>query len=616
MFKINVVNGEYFNVASSVSGVLGKAVHKALQVYFGGHPDISVTHASAAKDGLEYGLEYIKNYNEAFIEYSSTIPTKEKLIEKFTFCYFGFLKEGGYDEYAETLLIEKEMKHTVEVDGKLLPIPLKGVVDLVYRDSEGRIIIEDHKTTYNFTNPDKIDGKKLVQAVFYFFLVWAELGEKPYAIKYSEFKYTQNKDNSEQLKPWVMIYEDYPMAFELFYRLYSDVTDALNGKQVYVPNFDAMFDNDIAIVSYINYLDVEERKQEQFKKMKVDNVADFVQKKMQHAGKMKNFLEEVSKKFISGKSLNYKDMIIEDKIKMKLAEHGIAVDFDSKIQGGTVTLYCYEPSVGVKMSKLDTFVKDIEQVVEKSGVRILAPIPNSGLIGFEVPNEHRNFPVPEKNEGFKLAIGETITGEVRRYDIREAPHMLVAGASGSGKSVFLNSLIRQITTLERSKLVLLDPKQVELAEWEDNENVMLYESNSRKISKALIGLVKEMENRYTTMKQLKVKNIEKTDLDYIFVVIDEYADLAMTAEVADVVKRLAQKGRAAGIHLIIATQRASTQVIDGDIKVNFSVRAIFKMSKEVDSRVMLDESGAEKLLGKGDCLFLADNGIERLQAYE
>lgn len=614
MFKVNVINGEYFHVASSVSGVLGNAVHEALNIYFGGNPDFatSADKNMAMVEALNYGMTYLVNYNEAFIEYSSTIPNKEKLQERYAFCFTSFMKDGGYTDDQETIFSEKKMEHTVEVNGKLLPIPLKGKVDRVYRDGQGRIIIEDHKTCYNFSNEEKIDGGKLIQMVIYYFLVYAELGEVPYAMKFNECRYVQNKDGSSQVRPYVMPFEDMTLAFELFYRLYDDITDALLGKQVYVPNFSAVFDNEIAIISYINRLDVEETREQEFKKLKVDNISDFVQKKIQKSGNMKKFLKQVEKQFISANSINYSDMKIEDKIKTKLAEHGIAIDFHSKIVGNTVTLYQYEPSIGLKMSRLEAFAKDIEQVVEKTGVRVLAPIPNTGFVGFEVPNATRTFPMLQPNDGFNLAIGETIMGETRRFDIRQAPHMLVAGATGSGKSVFLNNIIKQLITLDRVQMYFLDPKQVELIEWASHGH---YESEPRNIVKTLKDLVKEMETRYRMMKDKRVKDISQLDIPYIFVIIDEYADLALSAAVEVSVMRLAQKGRACGIHLIIATQRASTKVISGDIKINFPVRAVFRMAKEVDSRVMLDEQGAEKLLGKGDCLFLADNGIERLQTY-
>jgi len=237
------------------------------------------------------------------------------------------------------------------------------------------------------------------------------------------------------------------------------------------------------------------------------------------------------------------------------------------------------------------------------------------LVGFEIPKEVRTFPnLPSEGVSqFKLAIGQTVNGEVRRFDIRQAPHILVAGSSGSGKSVFLHSLIQQLIPCSNTELHLFDPKQVEFLQYD--EQVKEYKHSADGIKSGLDNLIKEMEKRYDLMRKLKVKSIADTDLTYKFIFIDEYADLKMRSDIDNNIKMLAQKGRACGIHLIVATQRASTRIISGDIKVNFPTRAVFRMSKSIDSRVMLDEDGAEKLLGKGDMLFASDAGIERLQGF-
>ena len=236
-------------------------------------------------------------------------------------------------------------------------------------------------------------------------------------------------------------------------------------------------------------------------------------------------------------------------------------------------------------------------------------------MGFEIPRENRYFPaLPDTAKGFNLAVGQTIQGETRFFDLREAPHVLVAGSSGSGKSVFLHSMIRQLIKLPNVELHLFDPKQVELFQYE--ESVTEYKHSPAGIDKGLDDLVAEMERRYTAMKKLGIRNITETaDFNYKFVIIDEYADLKMRSQVDNSIKLLGQKGRACGIHLIVATQRASTKVIDGDTKINFPVKVVFRMAKAVDSRVMIDEDGAEKLLGKGDCLFSSDSGVERLQGF-
>lgn len=620
MFKVNYINGDQIETTSRPSNVIGKTMHKALEVYLGGNDDVPTPadDGEAIKVAHEYGLNYLNGYSDGFIEYNKTgVTNREKLNEKFAFTFFGYIKEFNYKKYVkELVLVEKMLKHKIQIGDKLLPIPLKGSADLVYIDMKDRLIIEDHKFSDRYSDEDKIDGAKLIQSAFNYFLVYAETGIKPYSMVFSEFKTIRNADGSPQIKKFEIVFEEHPLVFELFYRYYQDVTDALLGKQVYVPNVYAMFDKEVSLLAYIHRLDQDEEREKAFKKDKVNNITDFLKKRIQKDGAMKQYLETVTAKFVSAETLNYKNMTTEEKIKMKLAEHGLAVEFDSKVQGNSVELYRYEPSIGLKMSKIASYVKDIEQVVQKSGIRVLAPIPNSGLIGFEVPLDERTFPTLPSVKGFELAIGQTVMGKARRFDIRQAPHMLVAGSSGSGKSVFLNGIIQQLLQIPRVELHLFDPKQVELIGFEGHKKVVEYQSHHASIATSLELLVEEMERRYTELKDAGAKNIEGVlDMRYKFVIIDEFADLGMKTHVGSLIQLLAQKGRACGIHLIIATQRASTSVISGDIKVNFPTRAVFRMSKSIDSRVMLDEDGAERLLGKGDMLFASDAGVERLQGF-
>lgn len=619
MFKVSYINGDQIETTSSPSNVLGKSVHKALETYLGGNPDVPVPadDGEAIKIAHQAGLEYLQGYSDGFIGYNTVIASREKLNEKFAFAFFGYIKEFDYRKFVkEVVLVEKMLKHKIEVDGKVLPVPLKGSADLVYRDYKDRLIIRDHKITSTYSNPEAIDGAKLIQAAFNYFLVAAETGEVPYSMVYAEFKFSENKDKSPQMREFEIVFADHPLIFEFFYRYYYDVTDALLGKQVFVPNVYAMYDKEVSILAYIHRLDQDEEREKAFKKNKVDNITDFLKKRIQKDGAMKQYLETVSAKFVSAETLNYKSMTTEEKIKMKLAEHGLAVEFHSKVRGNSVELYRYEPSIGLKMTKIASYVKDIEQVVEKSGIRVLAPIRDSGLVGFEVPLDVRSFPSLPSGKGFEVAIGQTVMGDARRFDIRQAPHMLVAGSSGSGKSVFLNGLITQLLAIPRVELHLFDPKQVELVQFEGESKVKEYQSHHAAIAISLEALCEEMEERYKEMKGARVKSIEQMpNMRYKFVIIDEFADLGMKTHIGSLIQILAQKGRAAGIHLIIATQRASTKVINGDIKVNFPTRVVLRMSKGVDSRVMIDEDGAEKLLGKGDMLFASDAGIERLQGY-
>ena len=634
MFKVNNINGDQLETTSRPTNVIGKACHKALETYF---TEKTNDEGEAIKKAHETGIDYLKSFSDDFIEYTDSISSRAKLDEKYAFSIFGYLKELNVKrDIKEILLVEKMLLHKIEVDGKTLPIPLKGSADLVYRDTKGRIIIRDHKFTGKFSAEEEIDGAKLIQAAFNYFLVYAELGERPYSMIYEEFKITENRDKSQrQVKEFEIVFEKHPLIFDFFFRFYEDVTNGLLGHQVYIPNLYAIFDREVSILAYIHRLDIDEERDKAFKKLKVDNITDFLKKKIQKDGAMKKYLATVSKNFISGKTLNYATMTTEEKIKMKLAEHGLGVEFDSKVVGSAITLYRYTPSIGLKMSKIESYVKDIEQVVEVSGIRILAPIPNSGLIGFEVPKKERTFPVDAPTfDGFNLAIGADIMGNTYRLDLREAPHMLVCGATGSGKSVFISSLISQLQQFSggEAQLILMDPKMVELSFFKGARNTRSYHYEYKDIASQLNSLVEEMDARYVKLQELGAKNLSEYNasgqsMPYLFVFIDEYGDLISregeeqpNKKMRNIKKNvliLAQKARAAGIHVVLTTQRPSIKIIDGDIKANFPTRAAFRTSTSIDSQVILDQAGAEKLLGKGDMLLLnpAESGLERLQGF-
>lgn len=617
LWKIKYVNKDRYETTTGISGVIGQAFHAAMEVYRGGNPGMMPQNGSEAIEfGLKTGMDFLDKYNDGFISFNKTIPNKQKAMEIFAFAFNSYIKEEN-DNGVVTIATEKEICESINVEWKgrkvNLPVKLKGYLDRVVRTKDGKLIIKDYKTCRSFSDPEKIDGSKIIQAITYYFLAYAEYGIEPYSMIYEEVK-TSKDDSGKQLRTYEIVYAENELYFDFFFRLYEDITNALNGQMVYVPNVQTLYDNEVAIISYIHHLDSEVERAKEMKRLKVDNITDVLKKKIQNAGNMRKFLQTVEQQFVTAKNINYSSMTIEEKISTKMMEYGMILSFDSKIEGATVDLYRYMPSIGLKMGRLRGFTADIEQVTGKSGIRVLAPIPNTTLVGFEIPREKRTFPKLPENKGFDLAIGQTTMGETRMFDIRTAPHMLVAGSTGSGKSVFLNSVIKQLISLPNVEMHLFDPKQVELFQYEEFAEEYLH--NHQSIGKALEDLVEEMEKRYAKMKKSKVRNIDQmVGMNYKFIIIDEYADLAMNESTARNIQLLAQKGRACGIHIVIATQRASTKIINGDIKINFPVKIVFRMAKEVDSRIMIDESGAEKLLGKGDCLFATESGVERLQAF-
>ncbi|WP_425060924.1 DNA translocase SpoIIIE [Sporomusa carbonis] len=295
-------------------------------------------------------------------------------------------------------------------------------------------------------------------------------------------------------------------------------------------------------------------------------------------------------------------------------------------QGPTVTRYELEPAPGVKVSKIVNLADDLALKLASSGVRIEAPIPGKAAIGIEVPNKELSGvalrEVLEAEEFQRsssvltVALGKDIAGQPIVADLAKMPHLLVAGATGSGKSVCINTLITSVLFKARPdevKLVLIDPKMVELSNYNGIPHLLTpVVTDAKKAASALNWAVQEMERRYEVFATAGVRDIARYNdihregrLPLIVIIIDELADLMMVApvDVEDAICRLAQKARAAGLHLVLATQRPSVDVITGTIKANVPSRISFAVSSQVDSRTILDMAGAEKLLGKGDMLF-------------
>ena len=321
--------------------------------------------------------------------------------------------------------------------------------------------------------------------------------------------------------------------------------------------------------------------------------------------------------------------------------------------GPTVTLYEIVPAAGIRISKIKNLEDDIALSLAALGIRIIAPIPGKGTIGIEVPNANPQVvsmrqviaskKFQESNMELPVAMGRTITNENFIFDLAKMPHLLMAGATGQGKSVGLNAILTSLLYKKHPsqlKFVLVDPKKVELTLYNkierhylavlpDTDEAII--TDTTKVINTLNSLCIEMDNRYELLKSAMVRNIKEYNakfisrrlnpeeghkfLPYIVLVIDEFADLIMTAgkEVEMPIARLAQLARAIGIHLIVATQRPSVNVITGIIKANFPARAAFRVTSKIDSRTILDAGGADQLIGKGDMLFSQGSDLVRLQ---
>ena len=343
----------------------------------------------------------------------------------------------------------------------------------------------------------------------------------------------------------------------------------------------------------------------------------------------------------------------KNKIVETLGNYGIGIEKIKATIGPTVTLYEIIPKAGIRISKIKNLEDDIALSLAALGIRIIAPIPGKGTIGIEVPNSKpetvsmRSVLASEKFQNNKYAlpcaIGKTISNETYVFDLAKMPHILMAGATGQGKSVGLNAIIASLLYSKHPselKFVMVDPKKVELtlynrierhylAKLPDSEDAII--TDVKQVVRTLNSLCIEMDQRYNLLKAAECRNIIEYNekfkarrllpteghrfLPYIVLVVDEFADLIMTAgrEVEAPIARLAQLARAIGIHLIIATQRPSVNIITGSIKANFPARIAFRVISQVDSKTILDQSGANQLIGRGDMLLSTGNDLVRLQ---
>ena len=343
----------------------------------------------------------------------------------------------------------------------------------------------------------------------------------------------------------------------------------------------------------------------------------------------------------------------KERIVKTLSNYNIQIDKIKATIGPTVTLYEIIPAPGVRISKIKNLDDDIALSLSAMGIRIIAPIPGKGTIGIEVPNlkseivSMRSILASERFQNTKyelpFGLGKTIANESYIADLTRMPHILMAGATGQGKSVGLNAILASLLYKKHPaelKFILVDPKKVELtlfskierhflAKLPDSEEAII--TDTRKVVRTLNSLSIEMDNRYELLKDAQVRNIKEYNvkfisrklspvhghhyLPYLVLIVDEFADLIMTAgkEIENPLTRLAQLARAVGIHLIIATQRPSVNIITGTIKANFPARIAYRVISKIDSRTILDASGADQLIGRGDMLLSTGSDLVRLQ---
>ncbi len=364
---------------------------------------------------------------------------------------------------------------------------------------------------------------------------------------------------------------------------------------------------------------------------------DMIPKSDQVGGKNKykfpdiNYLEKNLSKLTSDRNKNRPDAEFMEKI---LLDFGIDGKIKTINNGPVVSLYEFEPAPGVKVSKIINLSEDLARNTSSTSTRV-SVIPGKNTVGIEIPNEERegvslreiisNDKFQKKDVRLPIALGKSISGMPIVGDLTSMPHLLIAGTTGSGKSVCINTIIVSLLyklSPDLCKFILIDPKMLELSTYEGIPHLLTpVITDAKKATSALSWTVKEMNSRYKLMSKVGVRNIDsyntkhKLKMPYIVVVVDEMSDLMLVAgkEIENYIQKLSQMARAAGIHIIMATQRPSVDVITGTIKANFPTRISFQVSSKIDSRTILGEQGAEQLLGKGDMLFMSSaNRIVRI----
>jgi len=644
-FKKQYILKIYDNLTSP-SALVGISAHKAVEAYYNGRSlteakDIGLTNINNQSDsGINYGKtgtreQIINNYNQAINFYFEELPTYHKILGV---------------EFAIVAPLET-------VDGKTLALPAKTKSDLITENAIGEIEIIDHKFVKSYTDGSVDDFPKFIQGYFLYHTVKWKFGKAPARVIYRECKISKNRDGSPQTQEYTIEF-DQMHDFATFYKLYEAATNniILDGYQ-YLPNPNDIFDGQNSFEVFRSGV------------IGVDAPISVEHKKEQVQFAEKNYVASAH----DAVDTQYGP---EGKIKAKFSEFGVGLKIEGTHVGPSVTQFTFKPSIGVKMAKIKSLSDDIALALEADGVRIDAPIFGTSLVGVEIPNKVRTT-VPLADSHFKrgttqIPIGVDVYGETHYKDLADAPHMLIAGATGAGKSVMLNVILTSLTEqndADALKLVLIDPKQVELTQFEKLPHLFKpVVTNNIDACKTLDDMVAEMETRYKALRRRNCRTIDEYNakpgnkMPKIVIVVDEFADLMMgdiapSVDTMDVkifnenlmwfieqgngkltqkatkaaiketiektspplaetsIIRIAQKARAVGMHLILATQRPSADVVTGLIKANIPTKIAFMTTNAINSKIILDETGAEKLTGKGDMLYLdpSSNGIKRLQ---
>ena len=585
---------------SSPAMLVWKMAHATLENYFKNVP---------FEQSVQYGQNLLENTPDEKIDFGKT-GSREKILQDFTKAVKNYFEE--MPKYGDIISVEEWMTADITdtIDGKTIicPLPFNGYTDLIHRKKDG-LHIEDYKFVTAFKDAEEENPQYIFQAFFYYYLVLATHGEKPVQCTFREVKISTNKDGTSQHNLIVVPFSGAGFEENKVYFWYNvssflklienadsdtifpyNIFDMVNGARNFKKQKESIF-----------WYKREEIKQTEFTKTEERGVKEV------------QFLEQT------------KASTMQDKIRVKFQDYGVALKFERMESGFAYDRYLFEPWRGVKMAKVTSLHDEIKQALETESVRIEAPVSGTKFIGVEVPRTQRVFlKYEEPKETGVIPLWKSIDGTLYSLDLKNAntPHALVVWKTGSGKSVMLQIFIRALQN--EHDLVLIDPKRTEFIGYKDIAS--FYAFNHAEIADEMERLYVEMMKRYEKISAKGCKDIDaynkrfkKDQLRHKTIIVEEYAMLkygAFGQRIEHALLQIVALGRAGGFHVVLSTQRPDTKIVSGNLKANIGARICFAVASQIDSRVTLDEMGAEDLVGMGDMLYMNPwKPIERLQAF-
>lgn len=617
-FEMSYIYG--FRTKSSASNISGQAYHAALDKYFSSMMETGEKLDLAYCQRIAY--EYIDDVASNEWKLQKTTPTiddcKNKAISNVTLALHNFFREASLyeDDIAEILYVEVYCSEYLTVNGVDIPLPCNARIDLVFRNHDGKVIITDHKSRATFTPEEEAALSIGVQAITYVLVLESKIGVTVDEVWFIENKISKNRDGSPQLAAIKVeitpntraLYE--ALLYEPLKRMINAVSDP---DYVYLIN-----DAD-------NYIDKAEL-YEFWAKTQISEIDGFdaIESKKDLIAQRRKKIRDASTQAISPQviksfkqnaaafikyDLSASDMTNAQKIEHTLRTFGVVAKVVHEFEGFSSNTYLLEISAGVKIARIHSFQMDIANALNVSMVRIpkeLKIYEESSYIAIEFTKKRDRDLIydPAEVVGYKIPLGKDNFNNTIYWDLdnHSTPHALVCGATGSGKSVELRTVIESAKVAEIPEIYVFDPKY----EFIDLDGVMVF-NEIADIEQKVEELVQEMQER--------VKNKKR---DKILIVFDEFADALLNAfgPLEENLRAIVQKGRSLGFRVMAATQRASTKIITGDTKVNFPVQICFRVPKQVDSIVVLDEPGAEGLAGRGDGLIKSPEYSDELTRFQ